>query len=158
MFFRPAMYSSLNGFAHRFYERKLFTPDSGRATIINKRQLAYLSPRLGVLNNIPFAIPFDVRVEIFRKFVQNDIQSRGYTPWAGRMGTAKVVVRREHIAQDGFDKLGEVDLRAPIAITFIDQWGNEECVLEFRHLQPFADRICGLVELVSTAEACSRSS
>ena len=119
----------LTSLAHRFEERKLSIPDSGRAAIINKRQLAYLSPRLGVLNNIPFAIPFDVRVEIFRKFVQNDIQSRGYTPWAGRMGAAKVVVRRDHIAQDGFDKLGEVDLRAPIAITFVDQWGNEECVL-----------------------------
>ncbi|KAI1794750.1 HECT-domain-containing protein [Ganoderma leucocontextum] len=113
-----------------FEERKLSVPDSGRAAIINKRQLAYLSPRLGVLNNIPFAIPFDVRVEIFRKFVQNDILSRGYTPWAGRMGAAKVVVRRDHIAQDGFDKLGEVDLRAPIAITFVDQWGNEEAGID----------------------------
>ncbi|PIL22973.1 transporter [Ganoderma sinense ZZ0214-1] len=113
-----------------FEERKLAIPDSGRAAILNKRQLAYLSPRLGVLNSIPFAIPFDVRVEIFRKFVQNDIQSRGYTPWAGRMGVAKVVVRREHIAQDGFDKLGELDLRAPVAITFIDQWGNEEAGID----------------------------
>ncbi|KAF8230480.1 hypothetical protein L208DRAFT_1400433 [Tricholoma matsutake] len=32
-----------------------------------KRQLAYL-----VLNNIPFSIPFDVRVSIFRSFVSND--------------------------------------------------------------------------------------
>ncbi|KAF8235479.1 hypothetical protein L208DRAFT_1392326 [Tricholoma matsutake] len=32
-----------------------------------KRQLAYL-----VLNNIPFSIPFDVRVSIFRSFVFND--------------------------------------------------------------------------------------
>ncbi|CAD6939978.1 unnamed protein product, partial [Tilletia caries] len=28
--------------------------------------------RLGVLNNIPFVIPFDVRVEIFRQFIRND--------------------------------------------------------------------------------------
>ena len=39
---------------------------------------AYLSPRLGVLNNIPFAIPFDVRVSIFRSFIRNDAVSRGY--------------------------------------------------------------------------------
>ncbi|KAG6849462.1 hypothetical protein H0H93_008249 [Arthromyces matolae] len=38
----------------------------------SKRQLAHLSPRLGVLNNIPFAIPFDTRVSVFRIFVLND--------------------------------------------------------------------------------------
>ncbi|KAG6807101.1 hypothetical protein H0H93_001969, partial [Arthromyces matolae] len=39
---------------------------------LSKRQLAHLSPRLGVLNNIPFAIPFDTRVSVFRTFVLND--------------------------------------------------------------------------------------
>ena len=111
-----------------FEERQLSTPENGRVVPLNKRQLAYLSPRLGVLNNIPFAIPFNVRVEIFRQFVQNDIISRGYMPWRGRMGAAKVVIRRDHIAQDGFDRLADADLRAPIAITFIDNFGNEECV------------------------------
>ncbi|KAF8553543.1 hypothetical protein OG21DRAFT_1485369 [Imleria badia] len=53
------------------------------------RQLAHsLSPRLGILSNIPFAIPFETR--------------------------------------DGYDRLAEVDLRAPISITFIDQFGEPE--------------------------------
>ncbi|KAG6843168.1 hypothetical protein H0H93_001991, partial [Arthromyces matolae] len=39
---------------------------------LSKRQLAHISPRLGVLNNIPFAIPFDTRVSVFRTFVLND--------------------------------------------------------------------------------------
>jgi ubiquitin-protein ligase E3 C len=30
------------------------------------------------------------------------------------------------IAQDGFDKLAEVNLKAPIEISFIDQFGQEE--------------------------------
>ena len=93
----------------------------------NKRELAHLSPRLGVLNNIPFAIPFDVRVGIFRQFVLNDMHTRGFSEWRGR-GTHRVTIRRNHISQDGFDRLAEVDLRAPIAITFIDNFGNEECV------------------------------
>lgn len=97
-------------------------------------------------------------MEIFRKFVQNDVQSRGYTPWAGRMGVAKVVVRRDHIAEDGFNKLGEVDLRAPIAITFVDQWGNEECVPELKNLRHIADRHCTVTELGLTVEVFSRSS
>ncbi|ETW81236.1 hypothetical protein HETIRDRAFT_451078 [Heterobasidion irregulare TC 32-1] len=37
----------------------------------NQRAL-YLSPRLRILYNIPFAIPFDVRVAILREFVDND--------------------------------------------------------------------------------------
>jgi len=42
------------------------------------------------------------------------------------MGRTRVQVRRGNVAQDGFDKLEEVDLKAPIEITFIDQFGAEE--------------------------------
>ena len=96
---------------------------------MSKRQIALLSPRLGVLNNIPFAIPFDVRVSIFRSFVHNDAAARGYNLRARHAGMAppvRVTVRRGSIAQDGFNRLGDVDLKGPIAITFIDQFGNEE--------------------------------
>jgi len=34
-----------------------------------KRQLARLSPRLGLLNNLPMAVPFRTRLEVFRQFV-----------------------------------------------------------------------------------------
>ena len=97
----------------------------------NKRELAHLSPRLGVLNNIPFAIPFDVRVGIFRRFVANDMSTRGlgHASWlGGRAGPIRVTIRREHISQDGFDRLGDVDVRGTIAITFVDQFGQEEYV------------------------------
>ncbi|KAH9925375.1 HECT-domain-containing protein [Epithele typhae] len=100
------------------------------ARALSKRQIAYLSPRLGVLNNIPFAIPFDVRVGIFRRFVINDMERRGFTQWRGRMGTTRVTIRRTHIAQDGFDRLGDVDLKSPIAITFVDQFGQEEAGID----------------------------
>ncbi|KAF8233464.1 hypothetical protein L208DRAFT_887944 [Tricholoma matsutake] len=43
------------------------TTPATRTHTHTKRQLAYL-----VLNNIPFSIPFDVRVSIFRSFVFND--------------------------------------------------------------------------------------
>ena len=104
----------------------------------SKRQLAALSPRLGVLNNIPFAIPFDVRVSIFRNFVYNDaMQHSGYGSSGHRhanpmawlrsgSGKTRVQVRRGKVAEDGFDKLGEADLKAPVEITFIDQFGSEE--------------------------------
>ena len=84
-----------------------------------------------MLNNIPFAVPFDVRVGIFRRFVANDMEARGLAPWrGGRMGTMRVTIRRMHIAQDGFDRLGDIDLRAPIAITFVDQFDQEEAGID----------------------------
>ena len=111
-------------------EKQLSDPETGlRARAINKRQIAYLSPRLGVLNNIPFAVPFDVRVGIFLRFVANDMSTRGlgHASWlGGRAGPTRVTIRREHISQDGFDRLGDVDVRGTIAITFVDQFGQEE--------------------------------
>lgn len=37
---------------------------------LTKRQLAHLSPRLGLLNNLPMAVPFATRLKIFRHFVE----------------------------------------------------------------------------------------
>ncbi|KAG1720932.1 HECT-domain-containing protein [Suillus lakei] len=80
----------------------------------------------GVLNNIPFAIPFETRVLIFRRFVENDKWNRN----RDTRGRIDVSIRRGHIAQDGYDRLAEADLRAPIAITFIDQFGEPEAGID----------------------------
>lgn len=108
---------------------------------LSKRQLAAISPRLGILNNIPFSIPFEVRVSIFRHFIVNDMMARGSLNSSGGWNSrtdpfmrggghhgrkTKVSVRRGMVAQDGFDRLGDVDLKAPIEIAFIDQFGEEE--------------------------------
>lgn len=37
---------------------------------ISKRQMAFISPRLGLLNNLPMTVPFQTRVEIFQQFIQ----------------------------------------------------------------------------------------
>ncbi len=36
---------------------------------ISKRQMAFISPRLGLLNNLPMTIPFETRVEILQRFI-----------------------------------------------------------------------------------------
>lgn len=59
----------------RFEEQQLAQPTGQRP--LSKRQVAYLSPRLCILNNIPFCIPFERRVSIFRSFVATDMISRG---------------------------------------------------------------------------------
>ncbi|TFY62017.1 hypothetical protein EVJ58_g4134, partial [Rhodofomes roseus] len=112
-------------------EQNLEQPSNART--LTKRQIAYMSPRLGVLNNIPFAIPFEVRVSIFRQFVASDLVARGLLSTSGRHAfypKTRVTVRRESVAQDGFDHLGDVDLHAPVAITFVDQFGNEEAGID----------------------------
>lgn len=81
-----------------------------------------------MLNNIPFAIPFEARVNIFRSFILNDKRNigtdvRSYDEFRGR---THVTVRRGHVAEDGFDKLGDANLKRPIGITFIDQFGEAE--------------------------------
>ncbi|KAG8214281.1 HECT-domain-containing protein [Butyriboletus roseoflavus] len=98
----------------------------------SRRQSAHfprLSPRLGVLNNIPFAIPFETRVLIFRRFVQSDMMNRGLSN-SLRRGRMEVSIRRTSIAQDGYDRLSDLDLRAPISITFIDQFGGPEAGID----------------------------
>ena len=45
--------------------------------VVDKKPLASISPKLGILNNIPFVIPFEDRVKIFRQFVQNDLYRCG---------------------------------------------------------------------------------
>ncbi|KAI9436155.1 hypothetical protein BJY52DRAFT_1386801 [Lactarius psammicola] len=98
---------------------------------MSKRSLAFLSPQLGVLNNIPFAIPFEAHVNIFRSFVVNDKRSIGtdihsFDEFRSR---THATVCCGHVAEDGFDKLAEANLKRPIGITFIDQFGEEEVLL-----------------------------
>jgi ubiquitin-protein ligase E3 C len=108
-------------------------PSTSRA---RRAQLAALSPRSKILTHIPFSIPFDVRVQVFRRFVQNDWRSvvRHYQQddMMGRgalgRGRQRAVVRRGRVAEDGFKALSGMrgDLKLPVSITFVDQWGNEE--------------------------------
>ncbi|KIM38451.1 hypothetical protein M413DRAFT_447711 [Hebeloma cylindrosporum] len=119
-------------------EQQLSKPGTHHPRILSKRQIAAMSPRLGILNNIPFAIPFEVRVSIFRHFVMNDMASRETVRSHNRFATMnmggswreRVQVRRGMVSQDGFDRLGEVDLKAPIEIAFIDQFGQEEAGID----------------------------
>ena len=107
-----------------YEERQLAQPEGARP--MSKRQVAALSPRLGILNNIPFAIPFETRVSIFQSFIRDYQVNGGYSSRYSRLDIARITVRRGNIAQDGFDRLQGVDLKGPVAITFIDQFGQEE--------------------------------
>lgn len=99
--------------------------------------MAFISPRLGVLNNIPFSIPFETRVQIFQQFIANDAHRLGLDDFYGRP-KYKATIRRKSVAQDGFDQLGRLGmaLKERVAITFIDEWGNEEAGIDGGRSKP----------------------
>ncbi|WRT64716.1 uncharacterized protein IL334_001650 [Kwoniella shivajii] len=96
-----------------------------------KRQMAYISPRLGLLNNLPMSVPFQTRLEVFRKFIESDQQRLGIE-YHGRRHRNYAKIRRTNIAQDGFDELGELGpaLKGRIEITFVDQYGLTEAGID----------------------------
>lgn len=120
-----------------------------------KKVLAAVGPRLEVLQNMPFSIPFETRVQIFRQFVlldqtrrrggnvdpdrwrmsvvQNALMTQG--PMAsGRevLGRHHAKIRRDQVFEDAYDQfydLGE-DLKEPIQITFVDKFDTAEAGID----------------------------
>ncbi|KAI1741547.1 hypothetical protein F4680DRAFT_415737 [Xylaria scruposa] len=114
-----------------------------------------IGPKLEVLRNMPFAIPFEVRVQVFRQFVHLDKSKRrgGYVdpdrwrlavlsgedgpngPDAVRrhyLGRHTATVGRGRVFDDAFDQfysLGE-GLKEPIQITFVDQFNQPEAGID----------------------------
>ncbi|EWC45778.1 hypothetical protein DRE_05115 [Drechslerella stenobrocha 248] len=113
---------------------------------IRHNYLASITPRLEVLQNLPFFIPFKTRVSIFRDFVRLDQIARGTTDpelWRlsnmshplehqGRKAKHHGVIRRERVFEDAYDEffpLGE-GFKEPIQITFVDSFGAEEAGID----------------------------
>lgn len=119
-------------------EEQTLDRPTAASRVLSKRQMAFISPRLGVLNNIPFAIPFDVRVQIFREFIANDAHQLGLDDWYTRP-KHRATIRRQSVAQDGFDQLGSLGpaLKEKVAITFIDEFGNEEAGIDGGEMRRF---------------------
>lgn len=120
------------------------------------RQMEAVGPRHEILQNLPFFIPFETRVQIFREFILRDqqrrrggiidpdswrlsiAQSRDINPETGRPTGIDILqrhhanIQRQHIfssAFDQFNKLGD-GLKEPVQITFIDQFGSEEAGID----------------------------
>lgn len=105
-----------------------------------RKQLESVAPRLEILQNMPFFIPFATRVQIFRQFVALDQHRRRGTSdpdmWrfaqmnsgAGDISKHRAKVRREHIFEDAYAQfydLGE-GLKEPIQIRFVDKFDTIE--------------------------------
>ncbi|KAL4810797.1 hypothetical protein BDV18DRAFT_2432 [Aspergillus unguis] len=120
-----------------------------------RKQLEAVAPRLEILKNMPFFIPFATRVQIFRQFIFQDQMRRRHglidpDTWRmsmaqasmgrtdGRMGMQDMLARhhanihRERLFDDAFDQFYQLEdgLKEPIQITFIDKFGAPEAGID----------------------------
>ena len=118
-----------------------------------RKRLEALLPRLGILQNMPFFIPFTKRVEIFREFVTEDklrrrnghidpdqwrfsMEHSGHARPRSvdnhRLAKQHARVRREHIFDDAFEQFYQLNdgLKEPISITFVDQFDTQEAGID----------------------------
>ncbi|KAI1006487.1 hypothetical protein K3495_g1733 [Podosphaera aphanis] len=123
--------------------------------LARQKVLAAVGPRLRVLQNMPFVIPFETRVQIFRQFVIHDQTRRrggNVDPDTWRLsafqsasnrhnnsnsmqeflGRHHAKIRRNHIFEDAYQQfygLGD-GLKEPIQITFVDQFDTVEAGID----------------------------
>lgn len=114
-----------------------------------KRYLQTVAPRLEILQNMPFFIPFETRVQIFREFVRLDQLKRRHgfaDPDTWRVAMMQMndptrgnTIERHHArirrgqefddAYEAFFNLQE-GLKEPIQITFVDRFGTIEAGID----------------------------
>ncbi|PNY22448.1 E3 ubiquitin protein ligase [Tolypocladium capitatum] len=107
--------------------------------IQRERRLAEMGPKLEILKHMPFVVPFEIRVMIFRQFIQLDRARRGgdnpfpmfpMFPMPSSRHHARI--RRGQLFKDAykqFYQLGE-GLKDPIQITFVDQFDTPEAGID----------------------------
>lgn len=113
-----------------------------------KKYLEAVTPRLEILQNMPFFIPFPKRVQIFREFVTLDqMRRRGghVDPDNWRMAMMQTPglrhdmierhhakIRRESIFEDAYEQFYDLSegLKEPIQITFVDKFGTVEAGID----------------------------
>ncbi|KAJ4295612.1 ubiquitin-protein ligase (E3) [Kalmusia sp. IMI 367209] len=111
-----------------------------------RRYLQAVAPRLEILQNMPFFIPFTTRVQIFREFVNLDMTKRRGSAdpesWRWRVmqrpdapqqfDKHAARIRRGAEFEDAFQQfypLGQ-GLKEPIQITFVDQFDQAEAGID----------------------------
>ncbi|CZT41019.1 related to HUL5-ubiquitin-protein ligase (E3) [Rhynchosporium secalis] len=149
-------YTGLVGMSRPRRAQQLETLRRQQQKTVRQRILAAVGPRLEVLQNMPFVIPFETRVQIFRQFVLLDQTRRrggNVDPDIWRMsvihqsqmdprnartaghellGRHHAKIRRAQIFEDAYDQFYELGegLKEPIQITFVDQFDTVEAGID----------------------------
>ncbi|KAK9821279.1 hypothetical protein WJX74_008357 [Apatococcus lobatus] len=80
-----------------------------------------------LLRHAPFLIPFETRARLLQLFISKD--KMDYDRYMGR---TFILIRRDHMVEDGFARLGNLseELKARVQIRFIDEHGLEEAGID----------------------------
>lgn len=97
---------------------KYLDSDSENKSVNSIKHEAYTK----ILSNIPFTIPFDLRVLVFRHYTQEPAYSYQH---------ASIKIRRDHLFEDGFAQLkgGEL-LKGSVRIIYYDSQGMQEAGID----------------------------
>ena len=123
--------------------------------LARQKVMAAVGPRLEVLQNMPFVIPFETRVQIFREFVyldqtrrrggnvdpdiwrmsiiqQSQMSRHGRTMGQELLGRHHAKIRRDQVFEDAYSQFYELGegLKEPIQITFVDQFDTVEAGID----------------------------
>ena len=109
-----------------------------------ERRLAEMGPKLEILKHMPFVVPFETRVNIFRQFIALDRAERSgrapsdlrtmMMPFGPILPSAKhhADIRRGKTFEDAFENFYQLGdgLKDTISITFVDQFGAPEAGID----------------------------
>lgn len=99
-----------------------------------ERRLAEMGPKLEILKHMPFVVPFDTRVMIFRQFIHLDRSRReGDNPFPMHpFARHHARIRRGQLFDDAFKQFYELGdgFKDAIQITFVDQFDTPEAGID----------------------------
>ncbi|OMO81957.1 Ubiquitin-protein ligase 7 [Corchorus capsularis] len=88
-----------------------------------------------IITSMPHVFPFDERVQMFREFINMDKVSRKMAGEVSGPGSraVEIVVRRDHIVEDGFRQLNSLGsrLKSSIHVSFVSESGLPEAGLDY---------------------------
>lgn len=106
---------------------------TNRTSPTSKTKIKVIGPRQALLRHIPFVIPFEQRVKIFREFVTVDKIREGLdAPIRTITPVANVTINRGRAFEDGYTYLNGLrsKLKGRIAIEFISEQGLPEAGID----------------------------
>ncbi|KAK9246363.1 hypothetical protein V1506DRAFT_535333 [Lipomyces tetrasporus] len=116
---------------HDSSESELEESETGVGSSSARRDLRtrmMVTPRIEILQKIPFLLPFEARVEIFERSLDHDRAKNGLDrDYELRWRRHKAEIRRTHMLEDAFNQLNGLrrELKSLIGITFVNDFGVE---------------------------------